>query len=185
MLTHWSYVFRAPIHRFVIISVYNTIRYKIWSRTIIITQLPCRLNDRLRNYMTHVYALYLIFNAIMTIVVREIRIWFWINVNKMFFMLSHLQKDMMCSIMNEYGDQSCLTGTLCIYNKNPFLPLVWREEKRTLVISFYTIIYMNQATKMQYTMKTSSNGNIFHVTGPFCGEFTGNQWIPLTKANDP
>ena len=31
-------------------------------------------------------------------------------------------------------------------------------------------------------MMTSSNGNIFHVTGPLCGEFTGHRWIPLTKA---
>ena len=31
---------------------------------------------------------------------------------------------------------------------------------------------------------TSSNGNIFCVTGPLCGEFTGHQWIPLTKASD-
>ena len=31
---------------------------------------------------------------------------------------------------------------------------------------------------------TSSNGNIFHVTGPLCGEFTGHRWIPLTKASD-
>ena len=30
----------------------------------------------------------------------------------------------------------------------------------------------------------SSNGNIFLVTGPSCGEFTGDQWIPLTKACD-
>ena len=30
---------------------------------------------------------------------------------------------------------------------------------------------------------TSSNGNIFHVTGPLCGEFTGERWIPLTKAS--
>ena len=28
---------------------------------------------------------------------------------------------------------------------------------------------------------TSSNGNIFRVTGPLCGEFTGHRWIPLTK----
>ena len=28
---------------------------------------------------------------------------------------------------------------------------------------------------------TSSNGNIFCVTGPLCGEFTGHRWIPLTK----
>ena len=27
----------------------------------------------------------------------------------------------------------------------------------------------------------SSNGNIFRVTGPLWGEFTGHQWIPLTN----
>ena len=31
---------------------------------------------------------------------------------------------------------------------------------------------------------TSSNGNIFHVTGPLCGGFTGHQWIPHAKASD-
>ena len=31
---------------------------------------------------------------------------------------------------------------------------------------------------------TSSNGNIFRVTGPLCEEFTGHRWIPLTKASD-
>ena len=30
----------------------------------------------------------------------------------------------------------------------------------------------------------SSNGNIFRVAGPLCGEFTGHRWIPLTKASD-
>ena len=33
-------------------------------------------------------------------------------------------------------------------------------------------------------MMTSSNGNVFHVTGPLCGEFTGRRWIPHTKASD-
>ena len=28
---------------------------------------------------------------------------------------------------------------------------------------------------------TPSNGNIFRVTGPLCGEFTSYRWIPLTK----
>ena len=32
-------------------------------------------------------------------------------------------------------------------------------------------------------MMTSSNGNIFRVTGPLCGEFTGDRWIPRTKAS--
>ena len=33
-------------------------------------------------------------------------------------------------------------------------------------------------------MLTSSNGNIFPVTGRLCLEFAGHQWVPLTKAND-
>ena len=33
-------------------------------------------------------------------------------------------------------------------------------------------------------MMTSSNGIIFGVTGPLCGEFNGHRWIPLTKASD-
>ena len=33
-------------------------------------------------------------------------------------------------------------------------------------------------------MVTLSNGNIFRVTGPLCGEFTGHRLIPLTKASD-
>ena len=34
-------------------------------------------------------------------------------------------------------------------------------------------------------MTTSSYGNIFRVTGPWCGEFAGHRWIPHTKASDP
>ena len=33
-------------------------------------------------------------------------------------------------------------------------------------------------------MMTSSNGNIFRVTGHLCGEFTGPRWIPRTKASN-
>ena len=33
-------------------------------------------------------------------------------------------------------------------------------------------------------MMTSSNGNIFRITGHLCGEFTGPRWIPHTKASD-
>ena len=36
----------------------------------------------------------------------------------------------------------------------------------------------------KYDMMTSSNGNIFRVTGHLCGEFTGLRWIPRTKASD-
>ena len=54
-------------------------------------------------------------------------------------------------------------GALVIYN--PILPL-----KR--VSALYDI------------MMTSTNGNIFRVTGPLCAEFTGLRWIPRTKASD-
>ena len=33
-------------------------------------------------------------------------------------------------------------------------------------------------------MMTSSNVNIFRITGLLCGEFTGHRWIPLIKASD-
>ena len=33
-------------------------------------------------------------------------------------------------------------------------------------------------------MMTSSNGNIFRVIGPLCGEITGHRWISFTKASD-
>ena len=32
-------------------------------------------------------------------------------------------------------------------------------------------------------MMMASDGNIFCVAGPFCGEFTSHRWIPLTKAS--
>ena len=44
---------------------------------------------------------------------------------------------------------------------------------------FTTVVDPNHLVKKLYTMR-SSNGNIFRVTGPLCGEFTGT----LTKAGD-
>ena len=49
------------------------------------------------------------------------------------------------------------------------------EETRTI----YYQIYNNSIDMM-----TSSNGNVFRVTGPLCGEFTGDRWIPHTRASD-
>ena len=31
----------------------------------------------------------------------------------------------------------------------------------------------------------SFNGNIFHVTGHLCGEFTGDRWIPPQRPVTP
>ena len=43
----------------------------------------------------------------------------------------------------------------------------------------------SQRITRYYTDKmTSSNGNIFRVTGHLCGKFTGHRLIPRTKASD-
>ena len=57
--------------------------------------------------------------------------------------------------------------------ENCFRKLFWSAEKAVEIL----IIYLN--------MMTSSNGNIFRVTGHLCGEFTGPWWIPhIREAGD-
>ena len=41
----------------------------------------------------------------------------------------------------------------------------------------------NAVPRLIYMM-TSSNGNIFRVTEPLCGEFISHRWIPRTNASD-
>ena len=48
------------------------------------------------------------------------------------------------------------------------------------VMLCFTLVY----SRVTVNMMTSSNGNIFRVTGHLCGEFTGHRWIPRRKAND-
>ena len=50
------------------------------------------------------------------------------------------------------------------------------------IVIKYTVSCLYVATAQ--CMLTSSNGNIFRFTGPWCGEFTNHRWIPLTKASD-
>ena len=57
--------------------------------------------------------------------------------------------------------------------------------KKMLLILFlvlYNAIWNRSTWRF---MMTSSNGNIFRVTGPLCEEFTGPRWIPHAKASDP
>ena len=51
---------------------------------------------------------------------------------------------------------------------------------------FTTVIknYQGSVSESGICMMMSSNGNIFRVIGHLCGEFTGHQWIPHTKASD-
>ena len=45
----------------------------------------------------------------------------------------------------------------------------------------WIIITTNLANPIQYDIMTSSNGNIFCVTGHLSWEFTGDRWIPSTN----
>ena len=73
-----------------------------------------------------------------------------------------------------------------------WLETPWHSYNVTVMLSFS---YVNEClvsvvlkaaadTVYVYHMMTSSNGNIFRVTGHLCGEFTGPRWIPRTKASD-
>ena len=61
------------------------------------------------------------------------------------------------------------------------------QVTRTFQSEIYWIILGSSCcycTKIEHDMMTSSNGNIFRVTGHLCGEFTGPRWIPHTEASD-
>ena len=47
-----------------------------------------------------------------------------------------------------------------------------------------TFVVMKAWTSSDVFIITSTNGNIFRVTGFLCGEFTGHRWIPCTKDSD-
>ena len=67
--------------------------------------------------------------------------------------------------------------------------LVWYQKQvyRAGVSNYmteFTLGCTDYLCKPYIPMMTSSNGNIFRVTGPLCGEFTGHRWIPLTNVSD-
>ena len=68
----------------------------------------------------------------------------------------------------------CLSGFLN-YDYCIILLIVWyisRTVDNVRILLGFVVVMM-----------TSSNVNIFRVTGRLCGEFSGNRWIPITKAS--
>ena len=68
---------------------------------------------------------------------------------------------------------------------------IFSEFSKTLfgkrfICKWYTLCVwsLHHWDRFHFNMMTSSNGNIFRVTGPLCGEFTCHRCIPLTKASD-
>ena len=76
-----------------------------------------------------------------------------------------------CSKKNDFNDQSWEMIWFKIGLRFP------RMNSTRLCLSIGKIVCAHH-------MMTSSNGSIFCITGPLCGEFTGHRWIPLTKASD-
>ena len=76
---------------------------------------------------------------------------------------------------------SLLTGYLDILNE---ISLFLQAQKSTIQHWFRQWLGTEHRSfdlNQWHHMMTSLNGDIFHVTGPLCGEFSGHQWIPLTR----
>ena len=78
------------------------------------------------------------------------------------------------SLIND-NSTVCATCDSDLQDLTPNFRITKRCERKSLVITGFP---------SQKDMMTSSNGNIFLVTGLLCGEFTGHRSIPLTKASD-
>ena len=79
----------------------------------------------------------------------------------------------------------CSWSTL-IWKFNQWISSLWYLLVRLAVVITQCKIMPHciQWKNERLPMMTSSNGSIFCVTGPLCGEFTGHRWLPLTKASD-
>ena len=66
----------------------------------------------------------------------------------------------------------------CTHERHP-IPCTYGQAMGCL--SFYEVI--SEEKWPGYIRDDVINGNIFRVTGPLWGEFTGHRWIPRTKAS--
>ena len=68
--------------------------------------------------------------------------------------------------------------------KLPEIYLKKQQQKHPFMYGFVCNTCIIFKYRRGLIMMTSSNGNIFRVTGHLCGEFTSHRWIPRTKASD-
>ena len=95
-------------------------------------------------------------------------------------------KDKYFLVFYKYGFETC---TVCNSSSTVLLLLYmlcvhWGHDNCPLEMAANINWVFNSGFFHRVDMMTSSNGNIFHVTGHLCGEFTGLRWIPRTKASD-
>ena len=62
------------------------------------------------------------------------------------------------------------------------IPSLWKKgQMMEKCVQLPEIWAMSGGTRTPHSMMTSSNGNIFRVTGPLCGEFTGPGEFPTQR----
>ena len=74
---------------------------------------------------------------------------------------------------------------LCWY----VMPVLQSNAINELVLWIKVLFFFHESAPKPKTIltcskMTSSNGIMFRVIGPLCGEFTGHPWIPPIKASD-
>ena len=99
------------------------------------------------------------------------KIWLLIKISMVFVFKVRLTK---CQHRHGTGDE-LLHEPVLTYQKSEIYDAICHHRVTTIVPSNGNTLYH---------MMTSSNGNIFGVTGPLWVEFTGHLCIPLTKATD-
>ena len=94
---------------------------------------------------------------------------FWITIPLNIIALLSFFPNTITLVFNSFTTIIFLERNLC----NPF---------NCFCIYAYGIFFVTGVTTWRkLVMMTSSNGNIFRVTGHLCGKFTGYGWIPRTK----
>ena len=90
--------------------------------------------------------------------------------------------DTVCLIRNAqcYGVLDCLFGNSS-FSSVLFSVFIYIHLKSINWSSYCFGRIIDEALRVVGNMMTSSNGNIFRITGPLCGEFTDHRWIPHTK----
>ena len=101
---------------------------------------------------------------------------FYIKSNQTYQLGKYICTDAMCSASDKYlSTQKSKIGV-------EWFHVTVRNFRHP--ISSTISVHSNFSLIAQRIMMTPSNENIFRVTGPLCGEFTGHRWIPHTKASD-
>ena len=93
----------------------------------------------------------------------------------------------LCRHMMSLGHNELIVsrGTTWWHHDMETLPILLAfYEGNPLVTGGFTYHRASNVKLQCFLMMTSSNGNIFHVTGHLCGEFTCHRWISHTKASD-